>query len=158
LSITEIPVRWLRVKGSQIRPLKDARSMAGDVVRAGRGAAWAPPVPSLAVTLAAAHVQVPGGPASLAALRAALAPWLPVLKANDEGLLVLCPQMSEPQIEATADWIAGHCTGALIERAAVTVTQLYEMAPLFLTWGNDTESCVDQQAHAGAVAAKRARS
>ena len=57
LSIAEIPVRWLRVKGSQIRPLKDARSMARDVVRAGRGAVWAPPVPSLTVTLAAAHVQ-----------------------------------------------------------------------------------------------------
>ena len=79
-SIAEIPVRWLRVKGSQIRPLKDARSMARDVVRAGRGAAWAPPVPSLAVTLTPAHAQGPDGPASLAALRAALAPWLPVLE------------------------------------------------------------------------------
>ena len=58
-TIAEIPVRWLRVKGSQIRPLKDARSMARDVVRAGRGAAWAPPVPSLVVALTPAHVEAP---------------------------------------------------------------------------------------------------
>jgi glycosyltransferase involved in cell wall biosynthesis len=37
LAIAQVPVRWLRVKGSQIRPWTDARSMAGDVVKAGRG-------------------------------------------------------------------------------------------------------------------------
>ena len=30
--IAEVPVQWLRVEGSQIRPWSDARSMAGDVV------------------------------------------------------------------------------------------------------------------------------
>ncbi len=155
-SIAEIPVRWLRVPGSQIRPLKDARSMARDVVRAGRGAAWAPPVPSLAVTPASSHAQGPAGPASLAALRSVLAPWLPVLE-TDRGLLVLYPQMSEPQIEAATAWIAAHCEGAGLERSVTTVKQLAEMAPLVLTWGDDTVAREDQAAPAGAVAAKRAR-
>jgi Glycosyl transferase family 2 len=130
-SIAEIPVRWLRVKGSQIRPLKDARSMARDVVRAGRGAAWAPPVPSLVITPAAAQVECSEHP--LGALRRSLAPWLPVLETNEGRLTVLCPQMSEAQIEATTAWITTHAGGATLERAALTVTQLSDMAPLLLT-------------------------
>ncbi len=155
-SIAEIPVRWLRVKGSQIRPLKDARSMARDVVRAGRGAAWAPPVPSLAVTLGPGHVQGSAGPVSLATLRTTLAPWLPVLE-SDEGLLVLFPQMSETQIEATTAWIAAHGGGATLERSATTVTQLSHMAPLQLTWGDDTVGAEGPEVPAVAALAKRAR-
>ena len=51
LVIAEVPVQWLRVQGSQIRPWTDARSMAGDVVRARRGAASVAPVPTLSLKL-----------------------------------------------------------------------------------------------------------
>ncbi len=157
-SIAEIPVRWLRVKGSQIRPLKDARSMARDVVRAGRGATWAPPVPSLVVARGPAHVQGSAGPDALAALRTSLAPFLPVLETKDGRLLVLCPQMSEPQIEAATAWITAHCEGAMLERTAFTVTQLSDMAPLLLTSADDLVAREGRQAPPVAVAAKRVRS
>ena len=59
LVIAEVPVQWLRVQGSQIRPWTDARSMAGDVVRARRGAASVAPVPTLSVTLAERRRRAP---------------------------------------------------------------------------------------------------
>jgi len=152
-TIAEVPVRWLRVKGSQIRLWFDARSMAGDVVRAGRGAAWAAPIPTLAVKLPGEHAQGSDGSVSLASLGTALAPWLPVIDRHDGRLLVLCPQMSESQIEATTAWIAVQREGAALERSAVTVAQLCDMAPLALTWGNDP---VAPDAPAMPLAAKRA--
>jgi Glycosyl transferase family 2 len=156
-SIAEVPVRWLRVKGSQIRPLKDARSMARDVVRAGRGTAWAPPVPTLHITPAAALVPGTDGAASLAGLRRSLAPWLPVLETTDGRLSVLCPQMEEPQIAATAAWITTQCEGAIVERATLTVTQLSEMAPLLLAAGDEAVAREPAEVHPVTVAAKRAR-
>jgi dolichyl-phosphate beta-glucosyltransferase len=137
-TIAEVPVQWLRVKGSQIRPWTDARSMAADVVRAGRGAAWAAPIPTLGIKLPSELVHGPDGSVSRTSLRKALAPWLPVVDDGHDGrLLVLCPQMSEPEIETTAAWISAHFAGAALERSALTVAQLCEMAPLLLTWGDE---------------------
>jgi hypothetical protein len=135
LPIAEVPVRWLRVRGSRIRPWSDARSMTRDVLRAGRGAASVPPVPTLAVTF-------PSGPGadpstSLDALRSGLAPWVPVLRRGDRGILVLCPMMNDPRIEETAASISARFEGAVLERSAVTLTQLSDMAPLALPWRND---------------------
>jgi len=153
-TIAEVPVQWLRVKGSQIRPWTDARSMAGDVVRAGRGAAWAAPIPTLAV-----EFPIPHRGSAATSLRRALAPWLPVIDDGHDGqLLVLCPQMSEPEITTTAAWIAAHCEGAAIERSAITVAQLREMAPLSLTWGDDRVAPHVEGVPPIPIAAKRARS
>jgi dolichyl-phosphate beta-glucosyltransferase len=132
LTIAEVPVRWLRVKGSQIRPWTDARSMAGDVVRAGRGAAWAAPVPTLTVTLPTQ------GTMGRHALRRSLSPWLPVMELERGELLVLCPQMSEPQIECAVQRIVADCPDATIERSAITVARLCEMAPLSLIWDDES--------------------
>jgi Glycosyl transferase family 2 len=129
LTIAEVPVRWRRVKGSQIRPWTDARSMAGDVVKAGRGAAWAAPVPSLTVTVPTMDDRD--------ALGNFLAPWLPVIEQSETRLLVLCPQMSEPQIEAAISRITARCEGTEIERSAITMAQLGEMAPLALRWNDE---------------------
>jgi dolichyl-phosphate beta-glucosyltransferase len=128
LTIAEVPVRWLRVKGSQIRPWTDARSMAADVFRAGRGAAWAAPVPTLTVSLPTQRTT------DRDALRRFLAPRLPVIELDGNRLLVLCPQMSEPQIEMATQRIDAHCDGAVVKRSAISVAQLCEMAPLSLSW------------------------
>jgi dolichyl-phosphate beta-glucosyltransferase len=137
LTIAQVPVRWLRVKGSQIRPWTDARSMASDVVKAGRGAAWAAPVPTLTVTRASAEDR--------RALSRFLAPWLPVVEQGETQLLVLCPQMSESEIATVVTRIEGHGEGSTIERSALTVSQLCEMAPLSLCWDEHAITLGDDQ-------------
>jgi dolichyl-phosphate beta-glucosyltransferase len=119
LSVDEVPVHWLRVKGSQIRPWMDARSMVSDVVRASRATASAPPIPTLSV-------KVPGevGDEAALSLRAALPPGLSVLQQDDGRVLVLCPLMAEAGIAAIAERITADHPGAALERTATTVTQL----------------------------------
>jgi dolichyl-phosphate beta-glucosyltransferase len=133
LDIAEVPVQWLRVEGSQIRPLSDARSMVSDVFRASRGAASVAPVPTLCVKLPGEQPDTgPAGPA--AALAAFLPPGLPVLGRNDGAILVLCPLMDEPAVEATAAQIVAGCPGAAVEKTAMTVAQLSRMSPLRASW------------------------
>jgi hypothetical protein len=132
LSIAEIPVQWLRVKGSRIRPWYDARSMTRDVFRASRGASSTPPLPTLLVRFPEADDSAASG-----ALRQRLAPSLPVLRQGDGGTLVFCPLMSETGIEATVAEIAAHHSGATIDRTELTLTQLCGMSPLTLTWDDD---------------------
>jgi hypothetical protein len=129
--IAEIPVQWLRVQGSQIRPWTDARSMAGDVFKASRAAAAGVPVPTLSVKGASAGTS--SATASSTALRAALPPGLPVLLRADGAALVLCPLMEESQIQATAAKITALDAGASVERSTTTVAQLCDMAPLIVT-------------------------
>jgi hypothetical protein len=50
---------------------------------------------------------------------------------------VLCPQMSEAQIEIAMSLIEARWGSAAIERSAITVAQLCEMAPLALDWDDD---------------------
>jgi hypothetical protein len=134
LVIAEVPVQWLRVQGSQIRPWADARSMASDVFRAGRrGAPSGPPVPTLSIKLPGAS---PGSDASAPAL--SLPPGLPVLRGSGGGLLVLCPLMGDPEVEAAATQIVARCPGAAVERMALTVAQLCQIAPLSMAWDDGT--------------------
>jgi dolichyl-phosphate beta-glucosyltransferase len=140
LVIAEVPVQWLRVEGSQIRPLSDARSMVSDVFRASRGAAKVAPVPTLCVKLPG---ELPGAApgASAAALAAFLPPGLPVLGRSDGATLVLCPLMDEPEVEATAAQIVARCPGAAVETTALTVAQVAQVArlsPLCLSGDDDT--------------------
>jgi dolichyl-phosphate beta-glucosyltransferase len=138
LDIAEVPVQWLRVEGSQIRPWDDARSMAGDVFRASRGSASVTPVPTLTVKLPGAAAPEADASSPGAALFGVLPPGLPVLRGSDGALLVLCPLMSDPEVEATATRIMAGCPGAAVERTAMTVAQLCARAPLSLTWDDDT--------------------
>jgi hypothetical protein len=134
--IAEVPVQWLRVQGSQIRPWVDARSMASDVFKASRKGALGAPVPTLAVTM------LPGGDTGTApsagALRRALAPGLPVLPRADGAILVLCPLMSGPGIEATAARLTSLYPEARLERSNTTVAELCRMAPLLLVPDHET--------------------
>jgi dolichyl-phosphate beta-glucosyltransferase len=130
LVIAEVPVQWLRVQGSQIRPWTDARSMAGDVFRAGRrGAPSGEPVPTLSVKL-------PGADATASGL--SLPPGIPILRGSEGQLLVLCPMMSDTEVEETATQIVARCPGAAVERALLTVAQLCQIAPLSMAWDGDT--------------------
>jgi Glycosyl transferase family 2 len=132
LVIAEVPVQWLRVQGSQIRPWSDARSMAGDVYRATRRAASVAPVPAFVVKMPGA---APGTHVSLPAL--SLPPGLPVLGADGGGLLVLCPLLSDTEVETTATQIIAQCPAAALERTALTLAQLCQIAPLSLVSDGD---------------------
>jgi hypothetical protein len=134
LTIAQVPVQWMRVGGSQIRPWTDARSMARDVVRAGRGGASSVPVPTL--TVLAGEDSAAGCPPSLASLRGALPPGLPVLL-HEGGLLVLCPLMGEPAIAAAAGKIVEQFPGAILRRTDMTMAQLSRMAPLKMIADDD---------------------
>jgi Glycosyl transferase family 2 len=134
LVIAEVPVQWLRVQGSQIRPWADAPSMARDVLRAGRrGSPPGAAVPTLSVKLPGAS---PDPDVSVPAL--SLPPGLPVLRGSDGGILVLCPLMGDAEVEAVATRIVARYPGAAVERAALTVAQLRRFAPLSMTWDDDT--------------------
>jgi len=130
LVIAEVPVQWLRVQGSQIRPWSDARSMVRDVFRASRGGTSGTPVPTL-------RVKLPGV-APVSALTTFLPPGLPVLRRGDGLFLVLCPLMDDPEVEVTAAQIMAQCPGAVVERTALTVAQLSQLAPLSVTPDDDT--------------------
>ena len=99
LTIAEVPVQWLRVQGSRVRPWLDPGSMTRDVIRASRRATSAPPVPALTVDpgrRAAGRARHLGGPArrwSRSSLRSSRSS-----RQADGRLLVLCPLMTEAQI------------------------------------------------------------
>jgi len=112
--------------------------MARDVVRAGRGGASSVPVPTLTVALDGEDSDV-GCPPSLAALRGALPPGLPVLL-RDGGLLVLCPLMGEPAIAATAAQIVDQFPGAILGRTDMTMAQLGRISPLKMIADHDGDS------------------
>ena len=150
LVIAEVPVQWLRVQGSQIRPWSDARSMVRDVFRASRGGTSGTPVPTLGVKLPgvapvsdapvsdAPVSDAPGSDVPASALAAFLPPGLPVLRRGDGLFLVLCPLMDDPEVEMTATQIMAQCPGAVVERTALTVAQLSQLAPLSVTPDDDT--------------------
>lgn len=131
LPIAEVPVHWLRVQGSRIRPWADVGSMARDVFRAGRPGPDAPPLPALVVTCAAAS---PG------ALFRDLAPNLGVLRRLGGDFLVLCPLMDEPAIEAAAARLAARRADLAVERTMLTLAELTAYAPLTLSWDDDAVS------------------
>jgi dolichyl-phosphate beta-glucosyltransferase len=126
-SIHEVPVHWLRVEGSQIRPWNDARSMVRDVIRAGRASALSPPIPTLSVKVPAEHTLGPDSPTPVDGLRAVLPPGLSLLTQDDGRILVLCPLMAEAEIDAVAAQILAHQPGAALERALTSMAQLSAM-------------------------------
>jgi dolichyl-phosphate beta-glucosyltransferase len=140
MSISEVPVHWLRVKDSRVRPWTDAMSMVGDVVRAGRSARSAPPVPALSVKLPAVERSAEGLSLQGAVLAQLLGPTRPVLRQQDGSLLILCPLTSEASLEEIATEIESGLAGAMVERTALSIAQLCDVAPLSLTWGDGSNS------------------
>jgi hypothetical protein len=144
LVITEVPVHWLRVPGSQIRPWTDARSMAGDVYRAGRSATLGKPVPGLEVK----HAD-PDDAGSDARWRSLLPPGLPVLLPREGKTVVLCPLMSESEIEAMAAQLETQLAGVAPARTTLTVADLCRLAPLSLRGEHSVPWPGDGAAHGG---------
>jgi hypothetical protein len=130
LTISEVPVHWSRIPGSRIRPWLDPGTMTRDVIRASRRARSAPPVPALTLTPAPGPAGGPGTPAALEALALELAPFLPVLGQADGAVLVLCPLMTEAQIDGTAARMAAHAPPGSLQRSLLTTAQLGALAPL----------------------------
>jgi hypothetical protein len=142
LPIAQVPVQWLRVKGSRVRPSIDIGPMARDVFRAGRGSASPPPLPALVVKGPGEQVGGPGRPMALEALGRELSASLPVVPQSDAELLVLCPLMTAAQIEAIAARITDRSEEFVLEPTDVTVDQLCALAPLSLTWADGQRSPV----------------
>jgi hypothetical protein len=152
LSITEVPVQWMRVRGSQIRPWTDARSMARDVFRSGRGGASAVPVPTLTVGITGEGPGAGELPA-LSVISGALPPGLPVLS-RDGRVLVLCPLMDEEAIARTETMINARFPDVVVGRTELTVAQLSQMSPVKLTWDDDAISRQVHQPLPAAIAGK----
>jgi hypothetical protein len=152
LPIAEVPVQWMRVGGSQIRPWTDARSMVRDVFHAGRGGASAVPVPTLTVGNAGEDPST-GTLPSLSVVSGALPPGLPVL-ASDGRVLVLCPLMDEDAVERTETMIKARFPDVVVGRTELTVAQLSQMSPVKLTWDDEAISRQVDQALPAAIVGK----
>jgi Glycosyl transferase family 2 len=142
LPIAEVPVQWMRVGGSQIRPWTDARSMARDVFHAGRGGASALPVPTLTVRITRDGRET-GALPSLSVISGALPPGLPVLS-GDGAVLVLCPLMDENAVVRTETMIRAAFPDVEVGRTELTVAQLSQLSPVKLTWD---DGAIARQVH-----------
>lgn len=124
LQVAEVPVRWRNVKGSRIRPVRDAWSMVGDMARIRRGSAPAGPIGAIAVEGGDA------GEPALATARAAVGPTVPVLARADGGALVLFPLGSQAEVAAARDRLAAVVGPSRVRHMAVSTDQLAAAAPL----------------------------
>ncbi|HEX3794449.1 MAG TPA: glycosyltransferase [Acidimicrobiales bacterium] len=127
LSIAEVPVHWLRVGGSRIRPWTDTVSMVRDVFRAGRRVGSAVTVPCWDFDL--------GDPDDLSRR---LPPGLPLLRRPDGRMVAACPFADEAGIEEIGAAVT--LFSAVPRRGAMTVAQLGRCTPLWLASGAEIPS------------------
>ncbi len=120
LSIEQLPVQWLRVRGSRVRSWSDSRSMVRDVLRSRRIVPRAPRLEGFRVT------PVSSGTAALGRM----ARHLPVLDEPDGRSLVLCPLTDEPGVAALL--MEARDAGLQPERATVGADWLAQRRPLVL--------------------------
>ncbi len=134
LTIAQVPVHWSRVEGSRTRPWLDPGSMTRDVIRAGRRASSAPPVPALVIHPDARQSLRSDPSVAFKAMTEELSPLLPVMRQPDGLMSVLCPLMTEAQMARVAERMVTHFGEATLERRVLTAKQLGLMAPLALYW------------------------
>lgn len=120
LSIEQLPVQWLRVRGSRVRSWSDSRSMVRDVLRSRRTVLRAPRIEGFRVT------PVPSGTAALGRM----ARHLPVLDEPGGRSLVLCPLTDETGVAALL--LEARDVGLQPERASVGADWLARRRPLVL--------------------------
>jgi hypothetical protein len=134
LSIEQVPVHWLRVKGSRVSSWADSPSMIRDVFKARRGVDSGPPVPGILVKVTA-HADVSDGvPHSSSIYLRELSARYPVIRRGSGEFLVLCPLMSEASVAALFQEMVQNLVGGYLDRTTITVAGLRAMAPLTLTW------------------------
>jgi dolichyl-phosphate beta-glucosyltransferase len=124
LTVTEVPVRWRNVKGSRIRPVRDAWSMVSDMLRIRLGTTVAAPIEALGVAGAGAVDR------ALAAVRGAVGPTVPVLTWGDCGALALFPLGTPAEVAAASNRLAGAVGPSRVRRLAMSADQLADLAPL----------------------------
>lgn len=129
LHVAEVPVRWRNVQGSRIRPVRDAWSMVTDMVRIRLGTTAAAPMEALGV-----RGSGPGG-STLAAVRGAVSPTVPVLSRGDGGALALFPLGTPAEVATAADRLAGTVGPARVRRLAASTDQVAALAPLHVWAG-----------------------
>jgi hypothetical protein len=131
-TIAEVPVQWLRVRGSRVRPWTDTVSMARDVVRAGRGINGANAAPSWLVSL--------GQLDDAAILQHHLPPGLPLYRQPDGDLVVVCPLTDDVGVNRVGSSITAALPDVTLRRSSVTVTQLAGYTPLWMTRGESAHT------------------
>jgi hypothetical protein len=108
--------------------------MTRDVIRAGRRASSAPPVPALVIHPDTRHTMGSDPSVAFNAMAQELSPLLPVMCQPDGLMSVLCPLMTENQIAKVAEQMLAHFEDAGLERRFLTTKQLGDAAPLALYW------------------------
>jgi dolichyl-phosphate beta-glucosyltransferase len=136
LKINQVPVQWLRVKGSHVSPLKDTFSMVYDVLRVRRTVQQIPTLHALRITLPAANDGMARHSADLLAHLRRLSRLLPVIR-RDDGYLVLLPLTDDAGIATHSRALSGQLDGMTPAHTTVSIKQLWTLAPLMLSWDDD---------------------
>jgi hypothetical protein len=137
MPIAQVPVRWLRVKGSRVRLWADAVPMARDVIRASRGLQRMPTVPALGMPPGGGWAGGSDGLRSFESLLVDLSTHLPVVRQTDGEIRVLCPLMANPEVDAMAERVGALTRAGTVTRVVVSAPELSALAPLSLTWADD---------------------
>jgi len=135
LKINQVPVHWLRVKGSHVSPLVDTVSMVYDVLRVRKTVGQMPPLHALEVRLPDTYPRPGDGDDALSYLRR-LSRLLPVIRRH-EDYLVLLPLADDAAIAARANELGGLQEGVALTHSTVSMEQLRALAPLTLSWDDD---------------------
>jgi hypothetical protein len=136
LTVVEVPVRWQRIQGSRIRPIRDPLSMVTDVALSRSGIRPPPPVEGVVVTSRGGGPGAPakpvgeGGPGAMSRLLDACGPEVTLVSVRDRTVLALFPLADATGVEQLAERVRTVLGVPDAPRTTVTVSQLAAMAPL----------------------------
>lgn len=126
LRIAEVPVHWLRVRGSSIKALRDPLHMVLDVAMRQSGLWRPPPLPALVVQ-APGRAEVPP-----TAVQEALGGIFPVTSFSDGAVLALLPLCDEAEQAHAARRVEAGVPEAHLRTTVLSLRELLDLAPLFL--------------------------
>jgi dolichyl-phosphate beta-glucosyltransferase len=124
LGIAEVPVRWLRIEGSRIHPLRDPVRMLSDVAKVRLGLRRPPPVPALVLG---------GEGPSVADVRGVLGPEVPVLRRPSGDVMVLMALQGASSCDEVRKLLSDRWPDASVQTTTVTASALEKLAPLGIT-------------------------
>ncbi len=121
LRIAEVPVRWLRIEGSRIHPLRDPVRMLADVAKVRLGVRRPPPVPALVLG---------GDGVTAGAVRDLLGPVVPVLPRFGGDVMVLMALQGASSCDEVSKLLSERWPDARLEATTMTAGDLRSLAPL----------------------------
>jgi dolichyl-phosphate beta-glucosyltransferase len=130
LTISQVPVHWLRVEGSRVRSWSDGGSMVRDVLRARQKVRRAPALRALPITLRPNHLA-----ADLDYLRT-LGTQVPVVHVREAGFILLFPLMTDEQVASRIGAVSERLELGRPETEVLSLRQLQDLSPLSLSWDN----------------------